>query len=254
MMGAMLRALGALTLTVVLAGCPDSGQAAPAPPAMTIGWTVAVDLSGSRHPAEVQTAQDLVSTLRESAHNGDRVTVIRVFQDGLANNSFTWTQDIPRAANPEKPTPSESMRVERFGRALSAELPVIFDPAVACKINGTDLFATLYRVSDLVHADPSRQQRLLIISDMLQATKQLNMEAEAPNLDRSIPSEDWVQSHRASLPRLDGVCVAIVGPDVSASYDRKLFRFWKAYFTAAGARLDEQNYRNFMPSLSAIRC
>jgi hypothetical protein len=91
---------------------------------------------------------------------------------------------------------------------------------------------------------------------MLQSTHELNMERARPNLERSIPDTTWIADRMAAgrLPRLDGVCVAVVGPDVSAVYGKKLLDFWRAYFRAAGAIFTEANYRNYMPDLSSIRC
>ena len=214
-----------------------------------VNWIVAVDLSASRQPAQLDAAQALVSTLATSIHNGDRMTILRVYQHGLADDDFLWTWDVPAAHDPARVSISDSLQLERASRALRAEIPSIFDPAVSGKLMQTDLFATLFRVADIARGDRSHRKRLIVISDMLHSSGAIDME-------RSIPDTDWVTRRVAEgrIPRLDSVCVAVAGPDVSAASSARLLSFWRAYFHAAGADFHDENYRSYFPDLLSIRC
>ena len=240
-----MRILSFITV-VSIAACASS-EAADAPAPKPVNWIVGVDLSSSRDSNAVAAERHLVASLDRSIHNGDRLTIFRVYERGLEGNNDPWIWDVPRSATPAHPTLSDSIKLEKTSRALNAQPPIVFDQSIAGKLNGTDLFATLYRVADIVRSDPGHVHRLLLVSDMLQSTSDVNME-------RAIPSPGWVSENAGRIPRLDGVCVAIAGPDVSKAYDHKLHAFWQAYFKAARAELREDNYRNYMPDVSSVRC
>lgn len=233
---------------VSIAACASS-EAADAPAPKPVNWIVGVDLSSSRDSNAVAAELHLVASLDKTIHNGDRLTIFRVYERGLAGNNDPWVWDVPQSRSPAHPTLSDSITLAKTSRALNAQLPIVFDQSIAGKLNGTDLFATLYRVADIVRGDPGHVHRLLLVSDMLQSTKDVDME-------RSIPGVDWVQARASAgqIPQLNGVCVAIVGPDVSKAYDHKLHAFWQAYFKAGGADLREDNYRNYMPDVSSVKC
>ena len=239
-----------LACAIAFATACDSPVKSPASPkSVPIDWIVAVDLSASRQPAQLDAAQTLVSTLATSIHNGDRMTILRVYEHGLADDDFLWTWDVPPAHDPARVSISDSLQLEKASRALRAEIPSIFDPGISGKLMQTDLFATLFRVADLARGDGTRAKRLVLISDMLHSSGGIDME-------RFIPDTDWVTRRVAEgrIPRLDGVCVVVAGPDVSAASSARLLSFWRAYFRAAGADFHDENYRNYFPDLESIRC
>ena len=134
-------------------------------------------------------------------------------------------------------------------REARAELPVFFDQRLAGKIQGTDLTSTLYRVSDLAHAAGHRRTTLYLLSDMLQWTPDLKLEHD-------LPPKGWVADHqrRGLIPDLKNVCVVAVGPDITTDHGVGVRRFWEEYFTAAGAELRAENYRNSAESVAGLGC
>lgn len=56
------------------------------------------------------------------------------------------------------------------------------------------------------------------------------------------------------LPRLEGACVAVIGADATTPNGIAVREFWQQYFEAAGASLDEDNYRLIATDRGALRC
>jgi hypothetical protein len=48
------------------------------------------------------------------------------------------------------------------------------------------------------------------------------------------------------IPELAGACVAVVGVNLDNAHAKNLRRFWMSYFQAAGATLQEANYRSVL--------
>jgi hypothetical protein len=212
-------------------------------------WIVAADISSSRNATQLRESEDLVNTLSRVAVNGDRITLLRVREHGLADSSFQWTHEIPPLTHPGGPSTADSLDLEDTDRALRAVTPVLFDPDLNGKLRGTDLFGTLFRVADVVRSDRSRMPVLILLSDMLQSTKEVNME-------RAVPDTSWVVNHAQQhlLPELTGVCVVALGPDVRTIAGQRVLQFWRAYFRATGADFRDANYRNWAPDMRGLAC
>jgi hypothetical protein len=212
-------------------------------------WIIAADLSASRNSSQLRESKAFVDSLPKVAANGDRITLLRVRERGLGDSSFQWSHDIPALIHPGAPNVSDSLDLEDAKRELIAETSVLFDPEIEGRLQGTDLFATLFRVADLVRSDRARRSTLILLSDMLQSTRDVNME-------RSVPDTTWVTDRLTKhlLPDLAGVCIVALGADVSTARGERLRQFWRAYFRAAGADYRDANFRNWAPDLSGLGC
>jgi hypothetical protein len=212
-------------------------------------WIVIVDLSASLKPSQLQESRNFVQALSSAARNGDAVTLFRVYERGLADENFQWDSNIRAAADPLKPRASDSLALKDFSDELMAVSTVLFDPKIEGSLRGTDIFASLFRAADVAASDPRRRNIVILVSDMVQSTKELDME-------RHIPDASWVSNaaEKQMLPRLHGVCVSAFGVDVMTPRGRQAREFWKRYLTAAGADFREANYRNYAVSPDQLVC
>lgn len=247
MSGGRILALASFLATTALSGCGTTDGQTPAP--LAHQWIVAADLSASRNSSQLRESKAFVDSLPKVAANGDRITLLRVRERVLADSSFQWTHDIPAVAHGGPASASDSLDLEDARRELVAETSVLFDPQVQGRLQGTDLFATLFRVADLIRADHTRKTTLILLSDMLQSTHDVDME-------RSVLDTTWVTDRLAMhlLPDLIGLCVVVLGVDVSTARGEHLRQFWRAYFRAAGADYRDSNFRNWAPDLSGLGC
>ncbi|MDB4879065.1 MAG: hypothetical protein JWL60_511 [Gemmatimonadetes bacterium] len=126
-----------------------------------------------------------------------------------------------------------------------------FDPAASRKVMSTDLFHTLHRAADYAKAANGRRTTLVLLSDMLQSTGQVNMERSG-----GIPGDAWITGLESEgrLPDLRNVCVLVVGADATTRSGARARQFWSHYFEAAGATYRPGNYRNMVSDPGEIGC
>jgi len=121
----------------------------------------------------------------------------------------------------------------------------------AKEIQATDIFGTLNRAADYAKASRDRGTTLLLLSDMMNETPDVRMTSA-----QGIPRDAWIR-HLAAvkrIPQLNGVCVVVVGADVSSARGAAIREFWNKYFEAAGTRVLPDNYRNMISDPSEVAC
>ncbi len=128
---------------------------------------------------------------------------------------------------------------------------ILFDSVRAKEILSTDIFGTLTRAADYAKASRNRGTTLLLLSDMINETPDVRMVSP-----QGIPRDAWIERLTSAkrIPRLDGVCVVVVGADVSSARGAAIRDFWDKYFQAAGTRVDPDNYRNMISDPSEVTC
>jgi hypothetical protein len=242
-----MLACGAGLAALSLMGC--GGVEGAGNPTRALHWIVIVDLSASLKKTQLEESRAFVQALAGAARNGDAVTLFRVYERGLTDENFQWDGSIRPAADPAKPRPSDTLALKDFSDELTAVTSVLFDPKIEGALRGTDIFASLFRAGDIAASDPRRKSIIILVSDMLQSTRELNME-------KQIPDETWVTSalRVEAIPKLRDVCVGVFGADLMSSQGLKVRDFWKSYFAAAGAELRDENYRNYASSPAQLTC
>jgi len=234
---------------VVIAGCTDAGADAPRLPAHQ--YVIGVDISGSRTPTQLQEAGRLINGMIGRMQNGDRLVLVETYR---ANNDAArqFDDSIPPARRPDKPTGSDRKKVAYFQNSARIIAQGFVDPKRSKTIMSTDLLMTLQRAADYARSGGGRSTTLLLLSDMLNSTPELNMERAG-----GIPDSAWIAKLQVQgrMPDLRGVCVFAVGGDVRTSRGAAARRFWKAYLAAAGATYsDERNYRNMVADAAEVGC
>jgi hypothetical protein len=171
--------------------------------------------------------------------HGDRVAAIELLQRSLAESPDRWAQRVPEREMGGRTPQRDSVSRVRFLRDARDYLTKYTDPEGRDGYLGTDILSTLYDIAEEARAYPGSETTLVIFSDMLQATSDINMEGAA-----RVPPDDWIESRRLDgrLPDLSGVCVVVVGARVDTPDAQLVKVFWKRYFSATGAVLLDRNY------------
>lgn len=245
-LGVALGACGRSEASPASAGSGASGSAvAPARQ-----WIVGVDLSASRTPTQLADGQRLLEGIVEGLGPGDRLVLIRTEQAGR-DDAVRFETSLPRLREAGRPTGGEKRRIAEARAGALAVLPVFFDTAASRSIRTTDLFATLYRAADYAKARPGDSTVVLLLSDMLQSTGEMDFERAG-----GIPSGSWISARQAEgrLPDLRGVCVFAVGADVVSRRGVAAREFWRAYFAASGGRMGESGYRGMVSGVGEVGC
>ena len=182
--------------------------------------------------------------------NGDRLVLVETYQSGT-DAARQWDDSIPAQRSVDRPTPGDLKKAARFRSSAALIAQTFFDTTRSKEIRSTDLLATLRRAADYARAGRGRPTTLLLLSDMLNATPDLNMERAG-----GIPDSVWIARRKAEgrLPDLHGVCVFAVGGDVGSRRGVQAHAFWRAYFEAAGATYSDANYRNMVADAGEVRC
>ena len=247
----LAKRLAALALLVAAAGCGRASAAAPSAAAPATKQVVAiVDVSRSIDATRRQDADTLLRSVVWTLAPGDRLVVIETYR---ANDPTAeeWSVDIPSAQDPSKPTPGEKRRADRTRDEALAVIPTFFDSSSAKRAKTTDIMSALFRAADQAKARPRAKTLVLVLSDMLNSTPELNMERSG-----GIPDDVWIQSLKGAgrLPDLSGLCVFAVGGDVASDRGARVRSFWLDYLRSSGAVFGPEQYRRMVSSASELRC
>jgi hypothetical protein len=244
----MNKNLFLMALAAAVVGC--SSVDGSALPHQARSYIVAIDISGSRTPTELNESKQLLNALIAKLEVGDHLTLVEVYQGGkLPARQWSDSTRAPRVAG--KIGPSEERRLEDFKAIARMQAQILFDTTRAKEIKHTDLFGTLARAADYSRPSANTRRTLLLLSDMINETPDVTMTARS-----EIPTDAWIKhlSAQRRIPELRDVCVVVSGADVSSARGAAIRDFWEKYFAAAGARLEPDNYRNMIANPADVGC
>jgi len=227
-------------VTLAAAGCSGDGSAAQAEPERTPNQVIFVyDRSTSITPEELGMYQQLTARKLTQLGHGDRVAAIELLQLSLDESPTRWAQRVPEREFQNRAMQRDSVTLARFIQDARDYLRKYTVPEGRDNYLGTDILSTLHDVAEDVRAHPEHRTTVVLFSDMLQATQEMNMEG----LIR-MPPPDWVQTRAAEgrLPDFSGACIVVVGARTDTSAGQRVKAFWEEYFAATGAILLERNY------------
>jgi hypothetical protein len=250
----MRVALRGLLLLWVLAGagCRDVSAGKEAPPAgRARQLIVAIDLSASQTPEMLAEARRFLDQLIDGLSFGDRIVLLEIHQQGMREKVRRWADSMPAPADPSFVSSRDRERLVGARQALRSILPSFFDESRAGKAMRTDIFTTLHVAAEYAREARGRRTTLILLSDMLQSANGVEMQGLA-----RMPEPGWIgrQKQAGLIPDLRGVCVVVVGADPTTREGVAVRDFWRAYFEAAGARLDLDDYRVIAPEGAEIGC
>lgn len=238
--------LSFLFVSAAAACAPADAETRPeTPPGQ---YVVAVDLSGSISASERSSNRQLIAEFAQQLDFGERLVVLEAHADGVKNTPRPVVIDVPDAGPGGYPLAEDSLNRTETIRIRSRDIDSIFGRSEAPL---TDLFTTLHTAAERLREAPERPATIVMLSDMLQCARGICMERP-----EEIPGPEWVAQHAGSgdVPNLKGACVVVVGGDASTVEGRRVRDFWVAYFEAAGARLQEENYSYSLTSPQSLRC
>src|SRR5437660_4910055 len=150
---------------------PSNDAGSMTTPSLT---AIVVDRSTSRRPAELAQDRQLLESIIADLNFGDRILIQEVHHDGRGDGAPRWWTDMPRLSESGRGTPVDSQSLSRARKAAGSAAEEVFENS---RPNRTDLMSNLFDVADLVHRGRFQRWRIIMLSDMLQSTNDLNMEA-----------------------------------------------------------------------------
>jgi hypothetical protein len=237
----------ALLVLAAIAGCERAAASSAA--AQAHQYIVGIDISGSRTPSQLAEERQAIEGLIGRMGPGDRLVLIETYRSGV-DSAGQWQDSIPAQRIPGTLTGKDKQRVEAF-RAVATQMASTFFSSTNAKVTSTDLFHTLHRAADYAKAANGRRTTIVLLSDMLQSTGDVNMERAG-----GIPAASWTDVLKAEgrLPDLRNVCVFVVGADASTRSGARVREFWRHYFDASGATFRPENYRNMVADMGEVGC
>ncbi|MBA3852996.1 MAG: hypothetical protein C0503_01195 [Gemmatimonas sp.] len=238
-------ALTGALLLVSLAVSPAQAQGQ----AKSRHYIIGVDRSGSRTAQQLADMRQFLDALLQQASYGDRVEIVEVLQSPL-DNVRQFRDSIPALRSGQAPSNREERRKRAVQSAFRSAAQVFTDTAGISRIRHTDIFAFLTRVSDYIEPASGRETLLILLSDMIHDTPELNL-----SRSNAIPGATWIRQRADAglVPSLRGACFVAVGVDVGTPRAARLKQFWFDYMRTAGAIVVDGNYRGTM-SAANLRC
>lgn len=243
-----------VTLLLLAAALSACGGDPPPPPPETgppHQFILLYDRSSSIQDHELQHYRELTNGVAGELGHGDRLVAMELLQLSLAEAPRRWAQDVPTREFQDRVISRDSIALVRFATDVRDYLTTFTDVADRGELLGTDILSTLQNVGDEVRSYPGYRTVLVIFSDMLQATREVNMEG----LQR-MPGPEWAERAAAEgrLPDLTGVCVLVAGARVDTPEAQRVKAFWVDYFRTTGATLLDRNYGYRPPRLVPESC
>jgi hypothetical protein len=236
-------------LTVGVIGC-GGDVSGGTPSHRPVQYIIGVDISPSRNALDLRDGRALLEGLvTRRVRSGDHLVLLEMY--GIRGKlPRQWADSVPLPRNPDAPGPREREKLQDFRTIAAVVGQQFFDSVRTREIRETDIIGTLFRAAD--YGGSRRDEGgtiLVLLSDMINSTPELSLERIA-----AIPRPEWVAARRAGgrLPDLRGVCVVVVGADVTSARGAALRTFWTEFLTASGASLGA--YRNMIPTPDEVRC
>lgn len=196
---------------------------------LDLSQSVAVKGQGSK--AEFEKDVSSVTNILAALPAGAKVTVIGITDDSFATPYLILSGEL---------SGDEGYFKERLakGRAALTHAWAERSARLAPSCPKTDILGALLVASEVFHSSPGgRHKVLVVLSDMRQATRALNLERQP--MVQTATAMQQIASGKL-LADLRGVDVYAEGVDAageSVGYWQGLQDFWRTYFVAAGATL-----------------
>jgi hypothetical protein len=242
-----------LVLSLLAAACGEArGGEATAPAHSPRQLIVSIDLSASQSDGRRAAARKALDLIIDELQYGDQLVLVQVHQRSAAEDDVgRWAKTVPPPRDGREPTSLDRERLEAVKQAARSVAQTMFAQEAAGQLPNTDIMSTMHIAAEYMRDAGSRLTTLVLLSDMLQSAGGIEMARPG-----GTPDARWIERQQASglLPRLDGACVAVIGADATTPNGIAVRDFWRQYFEAAGASLDEDNYRLIATDRGTLRC
>ncbi|MDR4468940.1 MAG: hypothetical protein MRJ68_11715 [Nitrospira sp.] len=236
-----------LTILTVLIAFAFIGYPAWAEPARAnTTYIVWVDITRSITQADLRRWHTTVERkFLSTIACGDRVVMFPVQKD--TTRAGAWVEWVTAPLDDE-PTKSELLACRKAQAELKRSVRTIFHDLVTAQPSAgwTDLVGTLERLAGYTTQTGQQRMVVLYLSDMVQASPELNLEKTKLTADTIGPLTDAIiLNHQSALSAWNGVRVRcwlnVVGPDVAPPLNSQpiLKAFYTELFRKTGSVLEE---------------
>jgi hypothetical protein len=208
-------------------------------------YVVLLDVSASRPEAMIRQGQQFVHVIIDQMKYGDRLVALEMYERGV--NDPKRTLDLPINKAEDVTSLEETERLENARKGVKDALDLFVENSLKNHILQTDIITTLSIASEKM--SPETHNCLILLSDMLQSSKEFEFEHL-----RHLPNSSWIDEEKKQglIRPLYGSSVVVVGADPSSHEGVTVRKFWQEYFEASSATLRLQNYRTTPPSEASV--
>jgi hypothetical protein len=199
---------------------------------------VFVDMSGSTNQARRTVYQNAFEKIYQNLEQGDRVVV-----GTITGRSFIDFKPVVDAEIPEQSIWVNRISFEQNLAKTKKEIKDEVEKLLALKRGTprTEIINSL-NIADNIFHDEKRQKILILLSDMIQDSKEYNFD-QIKITDEYISKIIRDRQKQNLIPRLNDVKVYVAGASAADSKKfRSIEKFWTRYFTACGADFSPHRY------------
>ena len=200
--------------------------------------TVFVDMSGSTNQARRTVYRNAFEKIYQNLQQGDRIVV-----GTITGRSFIDFKPVVDAEIPEQSIWVNRISFEQNLAKTKKDIKETVEKLLSLKRGTpqTEIINSL-NIADNIFHDEKRQKILILLSDMVQDSKEYNFD-QVKITDEYIAGIIKDRQKQNLIPRLNDVKVYVAG---ASAADSKKFRsielFWTRYFDACGADFSSHRY------------
>ena len=199
---------------------------------------VFVDMSGSTNKARRTIYRNAFEKVYESLQQGDRIVV-----GTITGRSYIDFKPAVDAEIPKQSLWVNRITYEQKTAKTKKDIETAVERLLARKRGTphTEIINSL-NIADKIFHNEKRQKILIILSDMVQDSREYNFE-RVKVTDRYISKIISVRKKQNLIPKLNNVKVYVAGASASNSKKfRSIEKFWNRYFAVSGADFSSHRY------------
>jgi hypothetical protein len=197
-----------------------------------------VDMSGSTNKARRTVYRSAFEKVYQNFREGDRIII-----GTITGRSFIDFKPVVDAEIPKHSIWVNRISFEKKLTNTKKDIQTKVESLLAHKRGTprTEIINSLNIADNLFHND-KRRKILVILSDMIQDSKEYNF-AAVKVTDRYISKIIKVRKKKKLIPKLNNVKVYVAGASApNPKKFRSIEKFWKRYFVASGADFSSHRY------------
>jgi len=232
MMGALLLC-NPLDWSADAVGKPESS---PQHPRLIM---ILVDMSGSADQTRRTVCKDAFEKIYENLRHGDRVVVGTIASRSYIDFKPTVDEEIPKETVWDNRLQFER-NLTKTKEKIRGEVNKLLSFEGGSLL--TEILDSLNIADSIFHGEKEREKILVILSDMIQDSKEYNFEKDEIT-DEYINKVIRYRQENNLMPNLMGVKVYVAGASAADSNRFRVVQaFWTRYFTQSGADFSPHRY------------
>jgi hypothetical protein len=200
---------------------------------------ILVDMSGSADQARRTVCKEAFEKIYQNLRQGDRVVVGTIASRSYIDFKPTVDEEIPK-----KTVWDNRLQFERNLTKTKEKIRREANELLSYKGGSllTEILDSLNIADSIFHGEKERQKILVILSDMIQDSKEYNFDKDEIS-DEYINKVIRYRQENNLMPNLTGVKVYVAGASAADSNTfRAVQTFWARYLTQSGADFSPHRY------------